>query len=201
MDSDPDESDAEEVDSGSTPFPKGSSSAAADMATAYHKSKATLPRTKSDSFSFKWDIMLLLYSWLLVILCPYTKVEESFNMQAMHDILFHRENIGAYDHLVFSGPVPRTLLGSVIIATASSPIAVTQHNRHLFLWLRCLSCVAQFTRDMTPTYRGGWVVSTSCSFTSHSTYPGVCPTRSRYFSQTSLSVAYCNSTTAMPLQY
>ena len=124
MDSDPDESDAEEVDSGSTHFPKGSSSAAADMATAYHKSKATLPRTKSDSFSFKWDIMLLLYSWLLVILCPYTKVEESFNMQAMHDILFHRENIGAYDHLVFSGPVPRTMLGSVIIATASSPIAV-----------------------------------------------------------------------------
>ena len=57
MDSDPDDSDAEETDSGhSAP----GASSAADMAKAYHKSKAigalansALPPAKSDSFSMR----------------------------------------------------------------------------------------------------------------------------------------------------
>ena len=55
MNSDPDDSDAEETDSGA----RGASSAA-DMAKAYHKSKAmealansALPPAKSDSFSMR----------------------------------------------------------------------------------------------------------------------------------------------------
>ena len=127
MDSDPDDDDASLVDSRSN---DPASSSAADMARAYHQGNAKKPTSSSKwnqpglKFAVKWDVALLLYSWLLVFLCPYTKVEESFNMQAMHDIMFHQHNIDSYDHLVFTGPVPRTMLGSVIVSTASSPIAI-----------------------------------------------------------------------------
>ena len=70
---------------------------------------------------------------------PYTKVEESFNIQAIHDILTYgipyrsvdeklRQH---YDHLTFTGPVPRTFVGPVAVAGASWP----------FVWLSAaLNC-------------------------------------------------------------
>ncbi|KAF1992584.1 glycosyltransferase family 22 protein [Aulographum hederae CBS 113979] len=64
-----------------------------------------------------------------VYVAPFTKVEESFNIQATHDILtygvppwnatqFLSEH---YDHFTFPGAVPRTFVGALILAGLSRP--------------------------------------------------------------------------------
>lgn len=67
---------------------------------------------------------------LHLVAAPYTKVEESFNLQATHDILRYgisTSNVAVslreeYDHFTFPGSVPRTFVGPVILAGFSKPV-------------------------------------------------------------------------------
>ncbi|KAI0383760.1 glycosyltransferase family 22 protein [Hypomontagnella monticulosa] len=80
------------------------------------------------------DILLSLAIPALIVVhllvAPYTKVEESFNIQATHDILVYgtpTSNVyerlsSRYDHFDFPGAVPRTFVGPVLLAGISQPI-------------------------------------------------------------------------------
>lgn len=84
-----------------------------------------------------WHLCAFLFPCLALLhlyISPYTKVEESFNIQAAHDILTYgvpTQNVelrfkAQYDHMDFPGAVPRTFIGALMLAGISQPI----------LWLR-----------------------------------------------------------------
>ncbi|KAM5373845.1 hypothetical protein ACJZ2D_006807 [Fusarium nematophilum] len=81
-----------------------------------------------------------------LLISPYTKVEESFNLQAAHDILvygtpthaIHDRLSQTYDHFTFPGAVPRTFLGAVILAGVGQPIVSLVGFQHAQLVIRVL---------------------------------------------------------------
>ncbi|GER49392.1 pentatricopeptide repeat-containing protein [Striga asiatica] len=71
-----------------------------------------------------YDVLLGSIAVFYVFMAPYTKVEESFNVQAMHDILYWGRHIEKYDHLDFPGVVPRTFIGALIVSALASPFVL-----------------------------------------------------------------------------
>ncbi|TKY68884.1 Dol-P-Man:Man(7)GlcNAc(2)-PP-Dol alpha-1,6-mannosyltransferase [Spatholobus suberectus] len=89
--------------------------------------------SKSETFlqRYGYDFLLGSIAAFYVLAVPYTKVEESFNVQAMHDILYHRLNLDNYDHLEFSGVVPRTFIGALLVSIIAAPFVLTASLLHL----------------------------------------------------------------------
>jgi alpha-1,6-mannosyltransferase len=85
-----------------------------------------------------WPFYALIPTVILIHLfaSPYTKVEESFNIQAIHDILVHgipSKNadqflVANYDHVSFPGSVPRTFAGALVLSGLSRPFVGLMNN-------------------------------------------------------------------------
>ncbi|KAI6785893.1 Dol-P-Man:Man(7)GlcNAc(2)-PP-Dol alpha-1 [Emericellopsis cladophorae] len=74
--------------------------------------------------------VLIITPLLHLLFAPHTKVEESFNLQAAHDILVYgtpTHDVAArlasvYDHFTFPGAVPRSFIGAVVLSGLSQPL-------------------------------------------------------------------------------
>ncbi|QGI75713.1 hypothetical protein CEK25_000619 [Fusarium fujikuroi] len=117
-----------------------------------------------------------------LLVSPYTKVEESFNIQAAHDILIYGtptrdvyERLShTYDHFTFPGAVPRTFLGAVLLAGLGQPIVALVGFQHAQLIVRGIlgaanvAALLTFKSSLKRAYGSGvsawWVVFMASQF-------------------------------------
>ncbi|KAK0731156.1 Alg9-like mannosyltransferase family-domain-containing protein [Lasiosphaeris hirsuta] len=103
---------------------------------------------------------------LHLILAPYTKVEESFNIQATHDVLVYgtptsnvnRKLSSSYDHFSFPGAVPRTFVGPIMLAGFAQPVIALVGFQHAQFIVRAIlglfnaACLLTFSHNLRRSY-------------------------------------------------
>lgn len=98
-------------------------------------------------FQLFLDGILLMSSTLMLVLSPYTKVEESFNVQAIHDILnIGIDQIELFDHLSFPGVVKRTCISAILF---SLPLVYFVNSSKR--WSGCLIYLTLVVNSILPT--------------------------------------------------
>ncbi|KAJ5168156.1 uncharacterized protein N7482_003750 [Penicillium canariense] len=94
-----------------------------------------------------WVGLVFLLAGLILLhlfVAPYTKVEESFHVQATHDILAHgfpfnaTANRSKYDHFEFPGAVPRTAVGATILSGLSPQLTAAWTGVNRQIWARAV---------------------------------------------------------------
>jgi len=66
-----------------------------------------------------WIFFLVIFAHIMI--CPFSKVEESFYSQAAHDFIYLK-NISHFDHHEFPGVVPRTAVPIFLASSVIKPI-------------------------------------------------------------------------------
>ncbi|ODA76568.1 hypothetical protein RJ55_07838 [Drechmeria coniospora] len=121
------------------------------------------------SLDFFLGSLLFLVPLLHLLVSPHTKVEESFNMQATHDILVYGTPLSSpgdrfastYDHFTFPGVVPRTFLGAVMLSGISQPFTWLAGFEHAQFIVRAILgsfnalCLLVFRSGLANSYGRG----------------------------------------------
>ncbi|KAM0514662.1 hypothetical protein ACHAPE_006658 [Trichoderma viride] len=127
------------------------------------------------------DLLLFIVPLLHLLAAPYTKVEESFNLQATHDILVYgtpthdiHQRLSTYDHFSFPGAVPRTFVGPVLLAGVSQPLVALVGFEHAQVVVRAVLggfnavCLVVFGAAVREAFGRGaarwWVVMSVTQF-------------------------------------
>lgn len=79
-----------------------------------------------------WYTLPFLVTSLHVFISPYTKVEETPALHAVHDILAHGISSNAlqhYDHIVYPGPVARSMIPNLLLAAFTYPLSLVMGVR------------------------------------------------------------------------
>lgn len=84
------------------------------------------------AFDLGLDALVFAVTVTHVFIAPYAKVEESFNLQATHDVVYHGWALSKYDHHQFPGVVPRTFIGAMCLALVTKPLHSLLVASHLF---------------------------------------------------------------------